>query len=110
MIAYDTIYPKNQATGTVSIKVSRNPHAPVFTSQNYEVTIDEKIPLGGSVVKLLATDVDKDTVEYKLKASGEAAAFFYLNPETGIVTTKRFLTDIRTKEFRVSPPAADAAT
>ena len=44
----------------------------------------------------------QDPIEYKLLASGEAAQFFYLNPETGVITTKKFLTDTKTKEFKVS--------
>ena len=31
----------------------------------------------------------------------EAAKFFYLNPDTGVITTKRFLTETTTKTFRV---------
>lgn len=31
----------------------------------------------------------------------EAAQFFYLNPDTGVITTKRFLTETTTKTFRV---------
>ena len=102
MIAFDTIYPDNQVTGTVSIKVGRNPSPPVFTQDNYEVTVDEKLPLGASVAKMSATDADKDQIEYELKANGESAQYFYLNPDTGVITTKKFLTESKTKEFSVS--------
>ena len=58
MVAYDSVYPLSQATGAVTITVVRNPNEPKFLDENYEVTIDEKIPLGGSVLQLTTEDAD----------------------------------------------------
>ena len=63
VIAFDSIYPDNQATGTVSIKVERNPNTPAFPTAAYAVTVDEKLPLGASVIKVRATDSDKVGVQ-----------------------------------------------
>ena len=101
MIAYDSVYPANVATGTVNIRVLRNPSTPEFQDEKYEKTIDEKMALGDSVITIIATDADKDDVEYEMQGDGESQQFFYLNPLTGVVTTKKFLTETKTKEFKV---------
>ena len=58
-MAYDSIYPDNRATSTVVITVSRNPNAPMFTENSYEKTVDEKVDLGTSIMRISATDADK---------------------------------------------------
>ena len=49
--------------------------------------------------------IKQDTVVFRQQTEGErpaeAAQFFYLNPDTGVITTKRFLTETTTKTFRV---------
>ena len=58
-MAYDSVYPDNRATSTVAITVSRNPNAPKFTENSYEKTVDEKVALGASIMRISATDADK---------------------------------------------------
>lgn len=58
IIAYDSLYPGTRSTAAVTISVVRNAYAPVFTSQRYEVTVSEKLPLGASVLSVTATDAD----------------------------------------------------
>ena len=57
-MVYDTTYPDNVGSGTVTITVQRNPNAPQFQGDNYQRTIDEKIGLGASVLQLAARDQD----------------------------------------------------
>ncbi len=49
--------------------------------------------------------VFQDTVVFRQQTQGEgpgeAAQFFYLNPDTGVISTKKFLTETTTKTFRV---------
>ena len=59
VVAYDSVYPDNQATSTVVITVMRNPNAPKFTKDSYRKTVDEKVDLGDSVMRIQATDDDK---------------------------------------------------
>ena len=58
-MAYDSVYPDNRVTSTVAITVSRNPNAPKFTENSYEKTVDEKVDLGASIMRISATDADK---------------------------------------------------
>ena len=59
VVAYDSTYPENEATATVSILVERNPHAPEFDDNNYQKTVDEKFALGSVVMEIRATDEDE---------------------------------------------------
>lgn len=56
VIAYDSVYPNNKATSTVTIAVQRNLFAPQFNNQPYATTVDEIIPLGTSIITINATD------------------------------------------------------
>jgi len=67
VICYDDVYPDNIATVTVSISVIRNPNPPKFVDENYDKTIDEKYPLGGSVLTVRATDDDKVSVSVMIQ-------------------------------------------
>lgn len=59
MIAYDTQYPADRATATVTFNVNRNPNSPVFTQLGrYLVTVPESLPLGSNVTQVLALDAD----------------------------------------------------
>ena len=58
LVVFDTIYPDNVGSGTVTINVQRNPNPPQFQGDNYQRTIDEKIELGASVLQLAARDQD----------------------------------------------------
>lgn len=59
MIAYDTQYPADRATATVTFNVNRNPNSPVFTqSSSYRVNVPESLPLGSNVTQVLASDAD----------------------------------------------------
>ncbi len=67
MVAYDSIYPENEATATVTVSVTRNPNAPSFRSDNYQATIDEKFGLGSSVLEVLADDLDEVSWEITIQ-------------------------------------------
>ena len=59
LIAYDTTYPENQATATITVDVLRNPNAPSFPDSRYEITVDERTDLGVSVFQAQAYDADE---------------------------------------------------
>ena len=56
MIAYDSVYPLNRATSTVSITMQKNLGVPQFIGGPYQATIDDTYDLGQFVVKVTAQD------------------------------------------------------
>nr|XP_034314273.1 protocadherin-like wing polarity protein stan [Crassostrea gigas] len=112
VIAYDTQYPADRATATVTFNVNRNPNSPVFTqSGRYLVTVPESLPLGSNVTQVLALDADNDAVSYFISPTGntgqEDLDFFYLNAETGVITLKSLLTSTILNSFTFDVVARD---
>ncbi|XP_065921690.1 protocadherin Fat 4 isoform X2 [Magallana gigas] len=112
VIAYDTQYPADRATATVTFNVNRNPNSPVFTqSGRYLVTVPESLPLGSIVTQVLASDADNDVVSYFISQTGntgqEDLDFFYLNAETGVITLKSLLTSTILNSFTFDVVARD---
>lgn len=60
MIAYDSIYPDDIETSTVTVSVDRNPGEISFDNNqlNYVRIVDENIPVGTLILDLNATDSD----------------------------------------------------
>ena len=58
MVAYDSNVPSQRDTADVTITVTRNLNAPVFTRSNYITTVDESFPFGRAVVNATAVDAD----------------------------------------------------
>ena len=57
--AFDSEFPATRASTDVIVNVERNPSAPVFSpDEARSVTISDRFPVGGEVVRLLATDAD----------------------------------------------------
>lgn len=70
IIAYDSFYPNDRATATVTVNVNRNPDAPRFANNelNYRISIDETQKVGTTVLDINATDTDG--VSYKISCEG----------------------------------------
>lgn len=58
VIAKDLGNPAGRSPIKVTVNIARNPAAPVFSQRNYEVTINENVPRGFSVISISATDND----------------------------------------------------
>ncbi|XP_060080745.1 protocadherin Fat 4-like, partial [Ylistrum balloti] len=93
VIAYDSVYPENPATATVSVFVSRNSNAPVFIDTPYSRTVYDHIPLGTRIVDINATDANGDEIRYAMTGNSRALEYYYLNPVTGLITLKKLLTE-----------------
>ncbi|KAM9184591.1 protocadherin gamma-A5-like [Mergus octosetaceus] len=85
-------------TGTARIRVSvldANDNAPVFSQAVYAVRVPEDVPVGSTLLTLMATDADEGinaNVKYSLKkATHLASEIFYLDPETGSIRLVRSL-------------------
>ncbi|XP_078316513.1 protocadherin Fat 4-like isoform X2 [Crassostrea virginica] len=111
VVAYDTQYPTDRATATVTFIVNRNPNPPVFQPNSYTVNLPESTPLGSNVTQVQATDSDNDVVSYFFSQAGntgpEDLTFFYLNAETGVITLKTLLTSTALNRFTFDVIARD---
>ena len=60
LIAYDNVYPNQQATSTVVVTVTRNDNGPVFTpAATYEKTVVGTFGVGEMILRVTANDRDK---------------------------------------------------
>ena len=58
IIAYDDGSPDRTGTAVLNILLSRNPSAPIFNQNIYEVTIPVAHGLGATVIEVKAEDED----------------------------------------------------
>ncbi|NWX57656.1 PCDG2 protein, partial [Promerops cafer] len=85
-------------TGTARIRVTvldANDNAPVFSQAEYTVRVPEDVPVGSTLVTVMAKDTDEGLngqVKYSIhKTSDRASELFYLDSETGEITVKEDL-------------------
>jgi len=62
--AYDTAYPTETASATVTITVAKNEFGPVYDQSPYCVTINETLTINNCFLTVSATDQDGDTLTY----------------------------------------------
>ncbi|XP_072252485.1 protocadherin alpha-8-like [Leuresthes tenuis] len=92
--AVDGGKPPRSGTLNVSIVVlDSNDNRPIFTQDNYQLSIKENIPFGTSVFRMNATDLDENTngeVEYKLGKTLSRTVYdiFELDKLTGDIIVK----------------------
>ncbi|XP_041363172.1 uncharacterized protein LOC121378881 isoform X2 [Gigantopelta aegis] len=94
----------------VTIKVTRNENAPRFTTQGnvYEVTVDENMAIGSSVVNINATDDDGDRLRYDFMTESPGVTdLFYLSPPTGLLQLTKSLQDVPHRTLRFSVVVRD---
>ena len=58
VVGYDSYYPNNKATESITITVNRNPNPPSFTQNSYAVTISDSFPVMNQVTQITAADPD----------------------------------------------------
>ncbi|XP_039556636.1 protocadherin gamma-A10-like, partial [Passer montanus] len=82
-------------TGTARIRVTvldANDNAPVFSQAEYTVRVPEDVPVGSTLVTVMATDADEGMngqVKYSFhKISDRASELFNLDSETGEIIVK----------------------
>lgn len=69
-----------------------NDNSPQFSQASYQATVDENTPVGSSVLKIAATDIDKGKngfVTYAIANSGPVP--FTIDPFTGVILTSEHL-------------------
>lgn len=89
VIAYDSAYPNDQATATVTINVNRNLYSPVFTEAQYIANVYDNTGLGVVIKQVNATDRDSavslliqpnEFVKFRILSQPFLLFFFFLLP------------------------------
>ncbi|KAK3745550.1 hypothetical protein RRG08_040225, partial [Elysia crispata] len=109
--AFDSALPSAKATATVTVNVLRNVNGPVFAQNPVFASVDETHPIQVMVTNLTATDLDRDSIEYRLLSdtnSGDGLSFFYVEPSTGEMYIKRSLTQARSNTYNMIVRATDS--
>ncbi|NXE43583.1 PCDG7 protein, partial [Ptilorrhoa leucosticta] len=101
-------------TGTVRIRVTvldANDNAPVFSQAEYPVRVAEDVPVGSTLVTVMATDADEGLfghVKYSLKKITEKASkVIHLDSETGAITLMRSLDFEESDSYELEVQARD---
>ena len=99
---YDSAYPGVRDTSDLTINVLRNVNNPVFTIPTYVITIPDTYLLGRNITQVHATDADGDRVQYEIVANHRALEYYYMNPDSGVISLKKPLTEGSHKQDTVS--------
>nr|XP_061786143.1 protocadherin beta-15-like [Nerophis lumbriciformis] len=91
--AIDGGKPSRSGTAEISVHVlDINDNIPVFTEDTYSVLLNENAPIGTTVIKVNATDLDEGSngdIIYTLgNVNSRIHDLFSVNPLTGVITVK----------------------
>ena len=76
--AYDSAYPNNRASTSVTIEVRRNENRPEFPSGRVNLNVVEYVALGTIIGRVNATDVDQVSLGY-IKIDFSDCQLFHIN-------------------------------
>ncbi|XP_046579035.1 protocadherin Fat 4-like [Haliotis rubra] len=93
VVVYDSAYPAVRDTAEIGIAVLRNINTPIFTTNTYEVTIPDTYELGTNITQVSASDSDDNIVKYEITGDTRALEFYYVNPDNGVISLKKLLTE-----------------
>ncbi|XP_046579033.1 protocadherin Fat 4-like [Haliotis rubra] len=93
VVVYDSAYPAVRDTAEIGIAVLRNINTPIFTTNTYEVTIPDTYELGTNITQVSASDSDGNIVKYEVIGDTRALEFYYVNPDNGVISLKKLLTE-----------------
>uniref|UniRef100_A0A3Q2P195 Protocadherin 2 alpha a 15 n=1 Tax=Fundulus heteroclitus TaxID=8078 RepID=A0A3Q2P195_FUNHE len=104
--------PKSSETYIVVNVLDANDNAPVFSKDVYSVMLEENCPLGTTVVKINATDLDSERngeVVYSFSNSVNRKFFklFEINPSTGEITVKGLIDYEEREKYQLEIEASD---
>ncbi|XP_048513669.1 cadherin-99C isoform X2 [Athalia rosae] len=100
------------ATTRVVVNVQdQNDIPPVFTSIPRPITLDDDVPIGTTVINLVATDSDGtapgNQVRYEIIGRGIASKYFLIDPDTGVIRVRDDLRKETDSEYQVDVRAYD---
>lgn len=103
--ATDRGIPAKSGYVTVYVNVTRNPEDPIFSPSQYNVTINESVPIGTSVITVTATD--PQGVYYQLQDTRPASLYFRMNNQTGQIYTNAILYEDTVNSYVIKVYAFD---
>lgn len=113
VMAFDTGRPQLNASAMVIVKiVNLNDNEPIFTSMQYNVSIEENAPNGTFVVAVRATDNDAEEYgEVVYTLIGQNSEHFSIDNKTGYITVanSKFLDHENINETVIQVVASDTA-
>ncbi|KRY53831.1 Hepatocyte growth factor-regulated tyrosine kinase substrate, partial [Trichinella britovi] len=88
-----------------------NDNSPIFQEKSYSTTISEALPPGSSILQVSASDRDDSSpnnlIKYRLIGDEEAAKFFAVDEDSGLITIARSLLGAGKDKFTLSVEAKD---
>ncbi|KRY21465.1 Hepatocyte growth factor-regulated tyrosine kinase substrate [Trichinella patagoniensis] len=88
-----------------------NDNSPIFQEKSYSTTISEALPPGSSILQVSASDRDDSSpnnlIKYRLIGDEEAAKFFAIDEDSGLITVARSLLGAGKDKFTLSVEAKD---
>lgn len=113
VMAFDSGIPQLNASALVLVKIiNLNDNEPIFTSKEYNATIEENVPNGTFVVAVRAMDRDADEYgEVVYSLAGQNSENFYIDEKTGYITVanSNFLDHEKRNETVIQAIASDRA-
>nr|XP_004611303.1 unnamed protein product [Sorex araneus] len=100
-------------TGTTEIRIQvtdANDNGPVFSQDTYRVSLQENVPPGTSILRLVATDQDEGPnaeITYSFLNAPTSTSLFRLNPDTGDITTNGTIDFEETNTYILDVEAKD---
>ncbi|RUS85648.1 hypothetical protein EGW08_006594, partial [Elysia chlorotica] len=110
VVATDNGFPRQSTSVRVTVFVVRNRFGPVFQQDVYERTISENVAAGTSILTVLATEQEGDTVRYSLLGTLPASLYFVINPVTGVISTNASIVFDSTTRYQMTVRAVDVPT
>ncbi|KAK5608972.1 hypothetical protein CRENBAI_017664 [Crenichthys baileyi] len=104
--------PKSGEVNIVVNVLDANDNAPVFSKDVYSVILEENCPLGTTVVKINATDLDSDrngevVYSFSNSVNRKFLKLFEINPSTGEITVKGLIDYEERDKYQLEIEASD---
>ncbi|XP_070182189.1 protocadherin Fat 4-like [Littorina saxatilis] len=108
-LAYNTVYPTNQATSTLTIVIDRNPNAPTCDPAGVAITVDPQTLPGAVVATVTATDPESNSLRYSFaQADQETRDQFFIAADTGNIILRKAIGNLPpNKVFNFTVEASD---
>ncbi|XP_060035755.1 protocadherin gamma-B6 isoform X6 [Erinaceus europaeus] len=112
LTALDGGDPPLSATTRIEIYVKdTNDNAPVFSNEEYRISVSENLPPGSSVLQVTATDEDEGInakINYYFRSTTQSTKhIFRLEEKTGIIKNNQFLDFEDTEKYTMEVEARD---
>ncbi|KAK7506436.1 hypothetical protein BaRGS_00002548 [Batillaria attramentaria] len=108
VVASDNGVVRRTSAIRVRITVVRNRNGPVFSAAAYNVTIDETVSSGQSILRVTASDADGDRITYTMLNTVPASLYFSVDSGTGVIRIRNSLILDSTTTYTMTIEAVDS--